>query len=496
MLYFRMMLIMGVTLYTSRVVLEVLGVEDFGIYNVVGGVVVMFGFLNSAMSSATQRFLSFELGKGDIEQLKKIFSLSVSIHVLIAIAILILSETIGLWFLNTQMTIPPERMSAANWVYQFSVFSFMVNVITVPYSASIISRERMNVYAYVSIVEVVFKLVIVCMLLWLGFDKLKLYAMLIFIVSLLCMFVYQIYCRRTFEETKFRFIWDKELFLRLISFSGWALFGNLSVVFRLQGTNLVLNIFFGPTVNAARGIAYQLDAAVECFVSNFQMALNPAIIKSYATDRNTHVQALAYQGGRYSYYLLLLLSVPVFFQTEQILAIWLKTVPEYSTIFTQLILINGLLDSFSKPLTVVVQASGQIRFYQMIQGTWLLIALPVIYVILKLGYSPPSAIIVLIIFTFVGSILRFFLVKRVVPFLSLSTYLREVILNLTLVSFFSFLCCFFILKIEYGSMFMSVAVHSMLMLFITGMIIWFFGLNRKEKGLLMTILKNRILKYF
>lgn len=275
---------MLVSLYTSRVILNTLGVEDYGIYNVVGGVVSMFAFFNSAMSSATQRFLSFEIGKGDFVQLRKTFNATQIIHIGIAVLILILAETVGLWFVKTYLVIPVERMDAAIWVYHFSVLSFMVSIIQVPYNATIIAHERMNVYAYVSIIEVSLKLLIVFMLTWITYDKLILYGILHFGVVFLVASLYRIYTRRNFEESKFEVVKDKDLYKSLISFSGWSLFGNIAVMLRGQGVNILLNMFFGPAVNAARGIAYQVQGALFGFVTNFQMAIKPQIIKSYAIE--------------------------------------------------------------------------------------------------------------------------------------------------------------------------------------------------------------------
>lgn len=302
MLYFRMILTMLVSLYTSRVVLNTLGVEDFGIYNVVAGFVTMFGFLNSAMASATQRFLAFEIGKGDHDQLRNVFSMSVNIHFLIAFIIFILAETIGLWFVNTQLTIPAGRMGAAQCVYQFSILAMMVTMVSVPYNAMIIAHERMNVFAWVSIIEVSLKLFIVFMLQWFGFDKLKFYAVLTFCVSLIIRFIYGFYCSRQFKESRFRYFWDRPLFKTLASYAGWNLWGNIAAVLQGEGVNVLLNIFFGPVINAARGIAFQVKGAVNQFVANFQMAMNPQIIKSYAVNDLKYMHQLIFRGAKYSFF--------------------------------------------------------------------------------------------------------------------------------------------------------------------------------------------------
>jgi len=268
LLYFRMMLIMVVSLYTSRIVLDVLGVVDYGIYNIVGGIVIMFSFLNNAMSLSTQRFLSFEIGKNDLKQLNKVFKMSLNIHFVVALIILLLAETIGFWFLNTHLTIPTNRIEEANWVFQFSILTFLISIITVPYNASIIAHEKMGFYAYISILEISLKLAVVFVLSSLDFDKLKMYAILIFIVSSLIRTSYVIYCKVNFLETKYNFFWDKALFKKLINFNGWSLVGNLSSIVYDQGINILLNIFFGPVVNAARGITMQVNVAIYSFVAN------------------------------------------------------------------------------------------------------------------------------------------------------------------------------------------------------------------------------------
>lgn len=436
LLYFRMFLTMGVSLYTSRIVLNTLGVEDFGIYNVVGGVVMMFSFLNASMSSATQRFLSFELGKKDFVQLKKVFSMSVNIHAIIAIVIFILAETIGLWFLNAKLNIPSERMNAANWVYQFSILSFMLTVMNVPYNATIIAHERMNIYAWVSIIEVILKLIIVFVLVWLGFDKLKLYAVLVFGVSALIWILYKIYCKRYFTETNYQFFWEKSLYKTLMNYAGWNIFGNLAVVAFNQGINIMLNIFFGPFINAARGIAYQVNGAVNGFVSNFQMSMNPQIVKSYAATDHKYMQQLIFQGSKYSFYLLYLLSLPILMQTDTILRWWLKTVPEYTVLFCQLVLADALINCISGPLMTAAQATGKIKKYQAFVGGILLLNVPLSYLFLKLGYEPQVTLIVTIGLSIIALFARLSILKTLMNF-SASDFLQQVVLKVLMVAIFS-----------------------------------------------------------
>lgn len=421
-----MLITMAVSLYTSRIVLNTLGVEDYGIYNVVGGFITILGFLNSSMASATQRFLSFEIGRRDFPQLARVFSMSVNIHFVIALIILVLAETMGLWFINTQLTIPAERMVAANWVYQFSILAFFVYVISIPYNAIIIAHERMNVFAWVSIIEVSLKLLIVFMLQWFGFDKLKFYAVLIFIVSLTIRIIYSIYCGRNFSESKFKFFWDKSLFQTLMSYAGWNLWGNAASAMYGQGVNILLNIFFGPAINAARGIAYQVRGAVNGFVQNFQMAMNPQIIKSFASEDIKYMHQLIFQGAKYSFFLLFFLSLPILMETETILIWWLKIVPDYTALFCKLVLINTLIDCISGPLMTAAQASGKIKKYQFVVGGLLLLILPISYILLKLGLPPQTTLYVSISISIIALFARLKIISPLVD-LSILEFVQRVL---------------------------------------------------------------------
>lgn len=481
-----MLLIMAVTLYTSRVILNTLGVEDFGIFNVVGGFVTMFAFLNSAMSSATQRFLSFELGKQDQTELKRVFSMSINIHAIIAIVVLVLSETIGLWFLNNQLVIPHDRLIAANWVYQFSILSFIITIISVPYNAIIIARERMNVFAYISIIEVILKLLIVFMLNWFGFDKLKLYAVLIFLVTFITKMIYYIYCRKNYDESKYYFFWDKKLYKTLMNYAGWNLWGNIAAVMFGQGVNILLNIFFGPIVNAARGVAFQVRSAVNGFVLNFQTAMNPQIIKSYASDDHSFMHQLIFRGAKYSYYLLLILSLPIIFEAEIILKLWLKIVPEYTVIFTRLVLINVLIDSISGPLKTAAQASGKIKVYQSVVGGLLILILPISYVFLKFDFPPEVTIYISIIVSIIAFIARLIIVKPLVN-LSIRKFTQTVLLPIIKVSFISVIIPFA------AKTFMSEGYIQTVTVIISSVLsvalsIYFFGLTMGEQS----FMKNKL----
>jgi O-antigen/teichoic acid export membrane protein len=489
MLYFRMIIILVVRLYTSRIILNTLGVEDYGIYNVVGGIVIMLSFLNSAMATGTTRFLSFELGRGEFIKMARVFSMSLNIHAMIAVVIFIIAETVGLWFLNTHLNIPAERMNAANWAFQFSILTFIVGVLSIPYHALIIAHERMNVYAYVSIVEVSLQLIIVFMLQWFGFDKLKLYAVLVFVVSLLIRGIYGFYSSKNFKESKYRLIWDKALYKTLMSFAGWNLWGNAAAVLSGQGVNILLNIFFGPAVNAARGIAYSVKAAVHNFVGNFQTAMKPQIIKSYAANDVRYMHRLISQGTKYSFYLLLFLSLPILLETKIILHLWLKIVPEYTVIFTQLVIVNELINCFSGPLMTAAQASGRIKNFQLIVGGLLFLILPFSWLFLRFGYPPQVTIYISIFFSVITLIARLWILQTLVQ-LNMKEFLVDVVLKTTVVCIVALILPLMVHSSfeESFQRFISVLLVSIIS---TSVSIYLFGLEPYERLFFIRVVKKQ-----
>ncbi len=433
LLYFRMVITLLVALYTVRVVFSTLGLVDYGLYNVVGGIVVMFSFLSISMTTASQRFFCIELGKNDKLQLKRIFSLTVTIYVVISAIVLLLAETLGLWFLNTQMIIPIERINVANWIYQFSIFSFIVTIMTIPYNATIIARENMSVYAYVSIIEVLLKLLIVYLLVLFSIDKLKLYAVFMFISTCIVSIIYLTYCRLKYEESRFSFYWNKALFNSMFSFSAWKLIGSISGLFCNYGLNILLNIFFGPTVNAARAISYQLNGAIVSLSSGLFTAISPQIIKSYATGDIKQMLNLAFRSSKFSFYLILLLSMPIMLETHFLLSIWLKDITEYMVIFTRLIIIFSLINCLESPLTVMVQATGIIKKYELVIGSVTLLSLPISYTAFKLGYPPQTALYVLITTYSLAHFLRLWVVHGLIK-MSIRKYIKEVLFVITMVT--------------------------------------------------------------
>ncbi|SHE77968.1 Na+-driven multidrug efflux pump [Bacteroides luti] len=479
MLYVRMIFIMFVSLYTSRVVLSTLGVSDYGVYNVVGGVVYMFSFLNAAMTNGTQRFLSYELGRGDISQLRKMFSITLSIHIFIGLVIVILAETIGLWFLNTQLNIPAERMMAANWVYQFSILSFLISVIQVPYNSLIIAHERMNVYAYVSIIEVILRLLVVFILTQIDYDKLTLYGFLYFSVTLIAAVIYAVYCKIKFSECTSHFVYDHLLFKRLLSFAGWNLYGNVTCVVAAQGVNLILNIFFGPVINAARGIAYQISSSIYGFANNFQMAVNPQIIKSYAAGENEYMMNLIFRSAKFSFYLLFIIALPIFIEVDFILKIWLKVVPEYTSLFCRLIIISGLLDVFSGPLQTAANATGKIKLYQFTEGTIILLLMPLSYLLYKLGFAPQATFYVGILISIALQFARLMILRGLIH-VDMKHFVMDIFFKSLFVGFLASLIPFMIKDLYVNEVirFFVVCFFSVVSSFT---VIYFLGLNRSEK---------------
>lgn len=489
LLYFRMFLSMAVTLYTSRVVLNTLGFVDFGIYNVVGGIVVLFSFLNNSMMTATQRFLNFELGRNDIDEVNRIFSMSMTVHICIAIFVIIFAETIGLWFLNSQLNIPAERMTAANWVYQFTILTFCAQIIRVPYNASIVAYENMSFYAYISITEVILKLLIVFSLVWFGFDKLILYAVLTFGVTLLVNLHYKLYCNKAFTTCDYKYFSDALLYKKLISFSGWSMFGGVANVGASEGVNILLNIFFGVAVNAAMGIANQVSAALYGFVSNFQIAFNPQLVKSYATNDKSYFMKLIFQSSKLSYFLMLFISLPVIINADFILQVWLGIVPVYTASFCRLIIVFLLIDAISAPLWMSVQATGEIKNYQILMGVMIASNLPLAYCVLKFGFAPDSVLLVRVLINLATFLARIVYLRKKID-LPARLYFRDVVAVALLVTVFTLplpLIVNYYLTAWHG-----LIISTIVALFSTGLVIYIIGLKPNERVFLKATLLNKI----
>lgn len=433
LLYARMLVLMLVGLYTSRITLNALGVDNFGIYNVVGGVVGLFSLLSGSLSAAISRFITFELGRDNIEKLKKVFSSAVTIQVILSLIIVLLAETIGLWFLNNKLVIPADRMAAAHWVYQLSILTFVIGLISVPYNAAIIAHERMSAFAYMSVVDVFGKLLVAFSMYYSPYDRLIHYAILLTALSLLNRLIYGVYCKKHFAECTYQFSFDRSLLKQMFGFAGWNFIGASSAVLRDQGGNIILNMFCGPAVNAARGIAIQVSTAIQGFVSNFMTALNPQITKSYASGNHDYMMSLIYKGARFSYYILLLLSLPVIINARYILTLWLGIVPDHTVSFVQLVLIFAMSESLANPLITAMLATGNIRNYQLVVGGLQMLNLPLAYLFLRLGYPPESVFFVAIFVSVCCEIARLYMLRGMIP-LSVGSFLRNVYFNVILVS--------------------------------------------------------------
>lgn len=387
-MYFRMLIIMAVGLYASRVILATLGASDYGLYNVVGGIVIVLASINATLATGTQRFLSFALGEKDDDKLNSVFSTAVVLHLLCALVCLIVAETVGLWFLNTKMNIPEGRETAAFWVYQFSIITTVISIIQVPYMSAIIAHERMNVYAYMSIYDAVAKLLVLYLIQIVSFDKLILYAGLVCAVGASSALMYNLYCRYKFSECKLHPKMDKKIFKEMAEFSVWNIFGCVSVPLQTQGLNILLNIFYNTIVNAARGIAVQVNNIIIQFINNFQIAVNPQIVKLYAAGEKEEMIRLVINNSKFAGFLYLIIAVPLFVEVEFVLDIWLVEYPYYTIPFIRIILIQSLIQTLTRPVVMVVHAVGKMKAVNLTAGIALLMAVPMTYILLKLGLDP------------------------------------------------------------------------------------------------------------
>lgn len=479
LLYVRMLFLMAVSLYTSRIVLNALGVVDFGIYNVVGGMVAMFSMLSGSLSAAITRFITYELGKGDRENLKTIFSSAVSIQIGLSAIVILLAELVGVWFLNEKMNIPDNRIIAANWVFQFSILTFVINLISVPYNASIIAHERMSAFAYISILEAIGKLSIAFLITISSIDRLILYAILMCVVALIVRSTYSIYCRKHFEECTYHFIFDKALLKQMFGFAGWNFIGATSSVLRDQGGNVVINLFCGPAANAARGIAFQVNNAISGFVTNFMTAMNPQITKSYAAGDRDYMMTLIYQGARFSFYMLLLLSLPVLMNTHYILSLWLKIVPDHAVLFVQLVLVFAMSESISNPLITAMLATGKIRNYQLVVGGLQMMNLPVSYLLLRMGMFPEVVIVVAIVISQCCLAARLLMLRGMIG-LSVRKYLNKVYINVLAVTTIAAVLPFLMTNFLTES-FLNFTLSSLVAIICTGVTIYYVGCNKAER---------------
>ena len=480
LLYVRMLFTMAVSLFTSRVILNTLGVEDYGINNVVGGIVTMFSVLSGSLSSSISRFITFELGKGNIERLKTIFSTGVNIQLGMSVLIIIIAEAVGIWFLNAKMNIPADRMVAANWVFQCAILTFVLNLLSVPYNAAIIAHEKMSAFAYISVVEVTLKLIIVYMLTISPFDRLKTYAVLLLWVGAVIRFIYGYYCKRHFEECTYHFVFDKPVLKEMTGFAGWNFLGNGAYMLNTQGVNILMNLYFGVAVNAARGIATQVDAALKQFVNNFTTAVNPQITKSYAQGDLDYMHKLVCRSAKLSAFLMMFFAVPIILETNTILTIWLKTVPDYAVIFLQWIIISSFMDTvLANSLVTSMFATGKIKRYQIIVTTVGCLVFPLSWIAFKLGFEPQVGYILYFIIYTILLFVRLYLLKDMVK-LPVMMYIREVLYKLAPVILVGFaIPGILILTMDAG--WLRLILVCLLSVLVTAASEYFIGLSNKEK---------------
>ena len=489
-LYFRMIVTLLITLYTSRIVLKALGFDDYGLYNVVGGVVALFAFLKSSMSSSTQRFLSYEMGKNDGNNLRNVFSVCFSTHLLLAGILLLIAETIGLWFLNTQINIPEGREQVANIIYQFSVASLCFNMISIPYDADIVSNERMGYFAFVSIFDALLKLAIAFVILNCQSDRLVLYAFLMMCISIVNLALNWVFCRVKFQETHYKFYWDKSMFKKVFSFSGWTIWGQLAIIGSNQGTNILVNIFHSVTANAAMGVGHQVNTALTGLISNFQTAFKPQITKSYASGDFDYLQTLTYYASKISFFILFIVSMPVIFNIDWILDVWLDKVPQYANDLCVVFIVASLCNAVSAPLWMNIFATGNIKSYQIAMSVAYVVELVVVYALFKLGVPIVVGVSMKAVLNFIVIFIRVIYAHKVVESFSMTGYLKNVVLPVALSAFATLLIgipAFSIVDNVLGKIGMSVLIIVASIAFA-----FLIGLNKSERQSVRNIAKKYI----
>lgn len=487
-LYLRMFFSLGVSLYTSRVVLDVLGVEDFGIYNVVGSIVLMLSFLNTSMSSATSRFITFEIGKKG--KVKQVFTASLLTHIIIAFLLLVIGLLLGKFIIFENLDIPLSRLMAAQWVYYFSLLSAIIAVIQVPYSAIIISYEKFNVFAYIEIWNSILKLIVAFLLFNLGEDKLLIYGCLVFIVSIIIFFTYFIYAKDNFKDCSLDFNLDVLLIKGMFSFSGWDLYGNLSVLARMQGVNILFNVFFGTLINAANGVATQVQSAVMAFASSAVTAVKPQIVKSYASGNYARTNELVLNAAKFTFIILLMVTLPLILEMEYVLSLWLVKVPEYAVSFCQYILIFNFFANTSFIIISAIHATGNIKRPSLINGTLYLLVVPLSYIAFIMGSSPVVAFQINIIMVFLGMLSNALTLKVYLPQFSVANFLNRMLLPCVLVTIPTTIVLFAFVKVfEQG--FIRLVITTLLSSFLVLGFSYFIALEKKQKKWLTDVFLSK-----
>lgn len=491
-LYIRMFIILIVSLYTVRIVLQTLGVEDYGVYNAVGGVVFALSFMTGVLRNASQRFFSYELGRNNIDSLKEVFTTISICYIGMSILVVLLSETIGLWFVYNKMVIPDGRLGAALWVYQCAIFSFVIAMLTNPYQAILVSHENMSVYAYISIIEVFAKLIIVFFIIFLPYDKLILYSLLMLLTTISVNSIYFIYCRRKYEESRFVFSWNNQRFRSIFSYSSWTLFGTLAGQCNTQGVNILLNLFFGPLANTAYSIGSQVSSQVQGFGSNFYTAVKPPLIKSYAQKDLEYTSKLFFFSSKALFVLLYIIILPIFIETYEILHLWLGKVEIYMVPFVRLFLIYTLLLSLSNPITTLVQAAGRVKLYHTFVDGFSLISLPIIYVLFRFGFSAKTGFYVTITVFALAHLIRLFVAQNVIENFSFISYINRIVWPIILTIILSLFPVLFIKKCFLGNGYIFIISILFLSVFLSSFVSFFIVFNKIERNQLIRFIRVKI----
>ncbi len=486
MLYIRMFVTMLISLYTSRVILQALGVTDYGIYSVVAGVVSVIGFLNSTMSTATTRFLTFDLGKRDDNLLRNTYSMCIMIFGLLSVIFVLLSETIGLWFLNTQMTIPADRITVANFVYQFAVLSSITGLMRATYNSLVIAHEDFGFFTYINIAESALKLIICFVIMTVSIDKLAFYSFLMFLVFALSFGVQFLWCRSKYEEASFAWFWNKPLFKEILSYSGWNLFGSMSSMAKDTGLNVILNMFFAPAVNAAYGIASQVNGVVYQFFASFYNAVNPQVIKYYAQEDMKNMMDLVFRSSRFSFYLILLLSVPIAIEAPTLISFWLGHVPEHVVSFIRLIVIITAIDATANMIDTSAFATGNIKLYQATVGLISLLNLPLSYIALSKGAAPEMVFAISLGLSLFAFFARLWAVNKVLDF-PVKDFLIKVCFTILLVTIVSIIIPVALHVVWHAGLF-SAIVSCFVSVIITVIVMLTIGMNKTERRRILSLI--------
>lgn len=490
-LYFRTLFVMAITLFTSRVVLEKLGIENYGIYSVVGGFVSMFSVLSSSLTAGSQRFIAYELGK-EKPNVRTVFSTTVTIHIFLASIVMLALESIGLWYLNCKMNISPDRLYAANWVFQCSVITFCVNIISIPYNAAIIAFEKMSAFAYISIFEAISKLGAVYALYAISQDSLITYALFMLLVAVILRLIYGIYCSKNFKDCRYDYSFSRDILKQILGFCGWNFIGSTAGILNGQGINMLINSFFGVALNAARGVAMQVDTAINTFVQNFMLAINPQITKSYAAGDFANVNNMIYLGTRFAFFLFGVLCLPVFMNAEFLLSVWLKEVPPSAVLFTKYAIIFTLCQNLSQCLYIAMLATGRIKKYQIVVGSLSIMAFPTAWIFFRMGLPAEWGYISMILFSLACLIARLILLQAMTPQFSAKAYITEALFPIAKV-IVPIVVAYVIMAHNFsGDGWAGFILQTIACIVVSCICIWTLGLSRAERNKLLAIATDKL----